>query len=544
MSGIKVSSSSKLVRKAWMVSITALLIASCILATLFAVSYRSVRTQMRDNVLQLLDYRVRLFGESFITIIERCIDGFELLVSIDADIADETIYRDKLMYLVRNTTGCMDASIQTARRTMVFRNTLSHTLLFQDPLQRTNTPVIPQGIDSRLNTTWNARITSIQPTMPTFDMTMCIDVDILQGSTLVGRIQLLFNTTEMMTALNIDNSLQIGSLHYPIEFSLSTLDGILIESSRNRFGTAFSGFHKNGTRIPVKQSFPARSEHVAVADYDWALAFHADIPGTVVTDIARETASMMVTIGSIVFVILMLLSVMLTRQVIAMLVLRKQEIVSRYHALQLKMDPHFLFNTINHMVSFVETGRKAQTLELLRSLSVMLHAMIRDPAEIVSLEKELVYLHKYVELQDLLHPSSFSIDWDIDPAVMEERVPKLCLQPLVENSIIHASRQNPTGILQIRIHAHINQGVLIISIADNGQTLSSEESEVVRQRLESLSPELEDSGRIGLASTQKRLKILYGPHYGLRIGDQEQGFRIEIIIPAGQDLPEHLSALV
>ena len=178
-------------------------------------------------------------------------------------------------------------------------------------------------------------------------------------------------------------------------------------------------------------------------------------------------------------------------------VLLTQLAESRLHVLSSQLQPHFLFNTLNAISALVREEPK-QAERLLAKLSDLLRHVLQDGSQAeTSLAKELTFLEKYVELQEVRYGSRLSVQFQVDPGVVETRVPHLLLQPLVENAIRHGTSRKPgQGIIEIG--AVPEGGTLKLSVSDNGAGIP--EDGVVRDG-------------IGLSSTKARLKQLYGENH-------------------------------
>lgn len=196
--------------------------------------------------------------------------------------------------------------------------------------------------------------------------------------------------------------------------------------------------------------------------------------------------------------------------------LQRQLAEARLHVLSSQLQPHFLFNTL-HAISALVREEPQQAERLLAKLSELLRHVLQSSMQSeTSLEKELSFLRKYVELQEARFGPRLHVHFEIDPGVAQSRVPHLLLQPLVENAIRHGtSRRTAQGVIEVR--ARELHGSLELEVRDNGAGLPDDG--VVRDG-------------IGLSSTRARLLQLYGTNHTLALERSNGGGTVcRVIIP-------------
>lgn len=210
---------------------------------------------------------------------------------------------------------------------------------------------------------------------------------------------------------------------------------------------------------------------------------------------------------------------------------------SRFEVLQARMNPHFLFNTLDSLVSIIELGNKKQSLEALRALSYILHFDLREKRNEIPLLSEIRYIRNYVHLQKIRYRDLVSFDLDIQETVPEDiRILKYCVQPLVENCFVHGVylRQKP---ISIRVVMLCNEQGLTVKVSDDGPGCSAEVIADLKEKLgrttSSYSQEtLNVRGKhIGLLNIHQRILYAYGQGYGLHLVPSEQGFSVEVRLP-------------
>ena len=189
---------------------------------------------------------------------------------------------------------------------------------------------------------------------------------------------------------------------------------------------------------------------------------------------------------------------------------------AQLQSLRLQLNPHFLFNTLNGIISLIGVDALAAE-RMVAGLSELLRLSLRNAGEQeVPLERELEVLRHYLEIQRIRFEDRLTVDLDVDPTAMRALVPNLLLQPLVENAIRHgiAPRAAPGRVL---IRAHRGNGILRLVVADDG----------IGPR--GGVPLVEGTG---LGNTRERLRHLYGPRHRYSAGAGEHGgFVVEVEVP-------------
>jgi two-component system, LytTR family, sensor kinase len=184
--------------------------------------------------------------------------------------------------------------------------------------------------------------------------------------------------------------------------------------------------------------------------------------------------------------------------------------------LKMQLHPHFLFNTLNAISALIH-----QDVELADRMIARLGDLLRTTLDNanqqeVPFKQELDFIQPYLEIEKARLGSRLTVDLQIEPAVMDARVPNLILQPLVENAIRHGIAGRP-GPGRIRIHAHRDNGTLRLAISDSGPGLKAV---------------VENGKGIGLANTRARLEKLYGPRQQLELSNgPDGGLQVGITIP-------------
>ena len=188
---------------------------------------------------------------------------------------------------------------------------------------------------------------------------------------------------------------------------------------------------------------------------------------------------------------------------------------AQLHALQLQMQPHFLFNTLNAISAEVGEGRSAAAQTMLARLGELLRASLElGTRPTHALAEELALAEAYLDLERARLGERLRLDWQVAAGVLDAEVPTWLLQPLLENAIRHGlARRRAPGLLQVRI-------------AVQHDALQIE----VRNPLPETAAPAEPGG-VGLANLRARLATLHGDAAQLQAGADSDGFRVKVTLP-------------
>lgn len=181
--------------------------------------------------------------------------------------------------------------------------------------------------------------------------------------------------------------------------------------------------------------------------------------------------------------------------------------------INLQFNPHFLYNTLN-IISLMTLSRgQGDISDMIHALAYMMRYSIKTPQGLVPFEKDLEYTDAYVSLMQLRMDQPFLYEKQIDEALMGITVPKLLLQPFIENAILHGfTDSSPHPALYIS--GSIRDGDVFFTVSDNGQGMTQENID----RLWS-----QESTSLGVKNTHHRIRLYYGDAYGVRIDSRPQG---------------------
>lgn len=205
---------------------------------------------------------------------------------------------------------------------------------------------------------------------------------------------------------------------------------------------------------------------------------------------------------------------------------------SELRALQASINPHFLFNTLDCLVGLGVSTGNSSLLKMIRSLTNIFRYTIRNMSDLVTLQEELSYLKEYVSLQQVRYRSRFAFELSIPDELLNIKVFKFCIQPLVENCFIHGMEKSLDPIA-IVVQAIRNGDDLEICIFDDGPGMTPERLHEITNNLKLETYESGSQGHgLGISNIHHRLQYTYGPHYGIRFQPLKPGLAVYLTLPA------------
>lgn len=219
----------------------------------------------------------------------------------------------------------------------------------------------------------------------------------------------------------------------------------------------------------------------------------------------------------------------LTKSDISLRTLLKQ---AELDALQSQISPHFLYNTLETIRGQALTIGATDIERMTKALSELFRYSIVNMGSKVSLQEELKNVGNYLSIQHFRFGEKFVAIQEVDDDTLPLRVPKLLIQPLVENAFQHGLEQK-VGTGSITIRAYATQHRLIVQVEDDGVGIPEEKRRQINDFLQSgKSIQLDQRNRIGLSNVNDRIKLNYGSEYGIKLyGLPGKGTLVEVDLP-------------
>ena len=202
--------------------------------------------------------------------------------------------------------------------------------------------------------------------------------------------------------------------------------------------------------------------------------------------------------------------------------------------LRAQLNPHLLYNTLNSVLWNLENHQDQNASKLIASLSGYFQYALSKGNQIIPLEDELTLIQYYLDLQRIARHKEFRLQVDIPEQYLSTMLPKLTLQPIVENAILHGfDGYRDDGI--ITVSAQEENGRLILQVTDNGFGIMPDELEALNNSLHTrMHPS--DLHSFGLYGINRTLHQNYGPEYGLQITSEVDCFTcVTVTLPINSD---------
>ncbi|MBO9607293.1 MAG: sensor histidine kinase [Paenibacillaceae bacterium] len=195
-------------------------------------------------------------------------------------------------------------------------------------------------------------------------------------------------------------------------------------------------------------------------------------------------------------------------------------------ALHAQINPHFLYNTLESIKWMMKGGKADKADDMISALASLFRLGVQRENRLVTIEQEIGYAQAYINIQKVRLGDKVNFWWSVDPQVSAYLTPKLILQPVIENAIVHGIVNKEEGG-NISIYCYAEDGNIVFKVMDDGAGLPSAGNVPV----EALRSGAGGTG-IGLANVQKRIKLYYGDAYGVSVASNAGfGTRVTIVIP-------------
>ncbi|MDO4489673.1 MAG: histidine kinase [Lachnospiraceae bacterium] len=211
-----------------------------------------------------------------------------------------------------------------------------------------------------------------------------------------------------------------------------------------------------------------------------------------------------------------------------------------YDALQAQINPHFLYNILDTIRGQALIDDADEVAKMVENLSTFFRYSISRTHSSVTLRDELENVNNYMRIQQYRFQDRFSLEIYMDKKdqeLPELPVPRLILQPIVENAIVHGLKDKyRNGLITIEVQ---HEDDLIITVSDNGRGMNEEELEKLKKRIhnpgeeqQGYSGSKQKHGGIALTNVNERIRLMYGEEYGVSIYSVPSfGTKVELVLP-------------
>lgn len=199
--------------------------------------------------------------------------------------------------------------------------------------------------------------------------------------------------------------------------------------------------------------------------------------------------------------------------------------------LQAQINPHFLYNTLDTIVWLAEEKKSEEVVSMVTALSDFFRTTLSKGQEFITVKEEKLHIESYLKIQQFRYQDIMDYEIAIDENIYNYVVPKLTLQPLVENALYHGIK-NKRGKGMICITGEEKDGRLVFHVTDNGRGMTEQELERLRRNIEK--KEIDDgSGGFGAANVNQRIRHYYGEEYGISFQSKSgEGTEVTVFLAA------------
>ena len=201
-------------------------------------------------------------------------------------------------------------------------------------------------------------------------------------------------------------------------------------------------------------------------------------------------------------------------------------------ALQAQINPHFLYNTLDTAVWLAEAKQNDQVIRLLTYLSDFFRTSLSNGQNFITIQEEQRHIESYLKIQQFRYQDTLAYNIDIDKALYNFTIPKLLLQPLVENALVHGIR-GKRGKGTISVTGRLEGDNIVFCVTDDGVGMDEEKLYNLRKASVDGSTQSANIAAFGVGNVNERIHIYYGENYGLFFKSQpDVGTTARVLIPA------------
>ena len=198
--------------------------------------------------------------------------------------------------------------------------------------------------------------------------------------------------------------------------------------------------------------------------------------------------------------------------------------IAEQNALQAQVQPHFICNAINSIKYVAHMKNETEIEDVSTALIDLIRGTLENKSEFIPLWQEYTYIEDYVRIQRFKYRQKFVLGWDVEEGLWSYMIPKLLLQPIIENSVVHGINKRENGVISVKIRRA--NDCVNINISDNGEGMTGEEIEAI------LDKEKTRSNGIGLTNVFERISLIYGSEYVGKVTSFKGAFTsVELNLP-------------
>ncbi len=202
--------------------------------------------------------------------------------------------------------------------------------------------------------------------------------------------------------------------------------------------------------------------------------------------------------------------------------------------LQAQINPHFLYNTLDTIVWLAEAEETGEVVSMVTTLSEFFRTTLSKGKDYITIREEEAHIKSYLKIQQFRYQDIMEYELDIDPDLYPYKIPKLTLQPLVENALYHGIK-NKRGKGKIRIRGWKIRTHIYFTVEDDGIGMSEEELKKLKRTVSGYGEESDSTG-FGLFNVNQRVQYYYGPEYGMTFQSEKGKGTTALILIEAKDI--------
>lgn len=191
----------------------------------------------------------------------------------------------------------------------------------------------------------------------------------------------------------------------------------------------------------------------------------------------------------------------------------KNKRIAEMNVLQAQIKPHFMYNTLDTIRWMAEDHNEEDIVEIIEAFTNLLRISLSKGKEIISVKEELSHVQSYLVIQKIRYEDKLNYEIQFDEEILNYKLIKLILQPLVENAIYHGIKEK-RGNGKILITGKIENNLLCFTVVDNGKGMDKKTLDKINRMLKNNNGKKNEIG-YGIFNVNERIKIIYGDEYGL-----------------------------
>lgn len=213
----------------------------------------------------------------------------------------------------------------------------------------------------------------------------------------------------------------------------------------------------------------------------------------------------------------------------------------QFRLVQEQIKPHFLYNTLEMIKSMIDLGIYEEAGKAISSMATFYRHSLSRGSDIISIGSELEMIKQYLYIEKLRHMEYFDYEIQEDENAKEYMIPKMTLQPILENAIVHGASSDGK-VCTVKVTVIAKEHTVCFCVKDDGNGIEAQRLKELNEALDNSQVTEEDS--FGLKSINRRIRLLFGSEYGMKLQSEPgKGTKVYLEIPKRKKVTEHVSEI-